>query len=218
MHFLDRLNLRPQERRLVLAALVVLFVVLNFWFVWPHFGRLQRVRAQTAAAQAVLDTYRTEALRTNAYLAQLHELETMGTGVLDEDIDKALNLTSTVQNQARQSGINYSQIAIAPRSTRGHTNEFFEERTITVGLSATPPEPLVHFLVAIAANNLVMRVKELDLKPDPSQTKLTGTIRIVASFQKKAPTRTAAPTQPPAAAHAAAAPHPTAPAPTPRKP
>ncbi len=225
MHFLDRLNLRPQERRLVLGALVVLFVVLNFWFVWPHFGRLQAVRSQMVAAQETLDTYRTEALRTNSYLAQLKELETQGTGVLDEDADKTLNLTSTVQSQARQSGINYNQIAPAPRSTRGNTNEFFEQRSITVGLNATPPEPLVHFLVAIAANNLVMRVKELDLKPDPSHTKLTGTIRIVASFQKKSPTRTATAAQPTTAARPVTAarvptptPPPTAPAPTAKKP
>ena len=37
---LDRLNLRPFEKRLVVAVGVVLFVVLNAWFVFPHFSDL----------------------------------------------------------------------------------------------------------------------------------------------------------------------------------
>ena len=33
----DRLNLRPFERRLVVAVGTVVFVVLNLVFVWPYF-------------------------------------------------------------------------------------------------------------------------------------------------------------------------------------
>ena len=43
--FLDRLNLRPQERRLVVGVLVIVFVVVNLWFVWPHAGDLKIARA-----------------------------------------------------------------------------------------------------------------------------------------------------------------------------
>ena len=37
---LDRLNLRPFEKRLVVVVAAVLFVVLNAWFVFPHFSDL----------------------------------------------------------------------------------------------------------------------------------------------------------------------------------
>ena len=35
--YLDKLNLRPQERRLLVLVGLIVFVVLNFWFVRPHF-------------------------------------------------------------------------------------------------------------------------------------------------------------------------------------
>ena len=42
--YLDRLNLRPFEKRLVVGVGAVLFVVLNAWFVFPHFSDLARPR------------------------------------------------------------------------------------------------------------------------------------------------------------------------------
>ena len=30
-------HLRPMERRLAVGVIVVVIVVLNWWFVWPHF-------------------------------------------------------------------------------------------------------------------------------------------------------------------------------------
>ena len=42
--YLDRLNLRPFEKRLVVGVGAVLFVVLNAWFVVPHFSDLSQAR------------------------------------------------------------------------------------------------------------------------------------------------------------------------------
>ena len=44
---------------------------------------------------------------------------------------------------------------------------------------------LVDFLVAIGNSDLMVRVKELNLNPDPGGFKLMGSMRLVASFQKK---------------------------------
>lgn len=190
IEFFDRLNLRPQERRLLLVAAVVLFVVLNLWLVRPHFGALARARNQINAATQTFNTFRSEIDRTNLYNAQLRNLEQQGTAILDEERDKDITLISTIQNQARQSGINVGPITPAPRASRtGRTNEFFEQRTLTIGVNPTLPEQLVDFLVSIAGNSLVIRVKELDLRPDPSQTRLTGSIKVVASFQRKTTVR-----------------------------
>ena len=54
MGMLDRLQLRAHERRLLVGGGVVLFLMLNLWFVWPHYGDLARVRAQIRAHQATL--------------------------------------------------------------------------------------------------------------------------------------------------------------------
>jgi hypothetical protein len=180
---LDRLQLRPHEKRLIVMGGLVLFVVLNLWFVWPHYGDLGKARAQLQSSATTLTQYRTELARTNEYLARLELLESDGGGVLDEDKD--ITLLSTVQTVARESGITPANITPAPRTPRGGTNAFFEQRALTITLSPTPPEPLIRFLVSLATNQVVLRVKELDLKKDGTQTKLQGSLRVVASFQRQ---------------------------------
>ena len=44
-------QLRPLERRLAVGVLVVLFLVLNFVFVWPHFSDWSRLRIRLDAAR-----------------------------------------------------------------------------------------------------------------------------------------------------------------------
>ena len=46
----DKLNLRPQERRLVVIVGLIIFVLLNMWFVWPYFDDWGRVRGEIARA------------------------------------------------------------------------------------------------------------------------------------------------------------------------
>jgi hypothetical protein len=73
------------------------------------------------------------------------------------------------------------------RGARAEPTEFFEEQSISVTLNPTGPAEILDFLLALASGNLAIRVKELDLKPDPTQTKLTGSMRLVASFQRNSP-------------------------------
>ena len=42
--FIDSLNLRPQEKRLLGVIGVVVFLALNWIFVWPHFRDYARMR------------------------------------------------------------------------------------------------------------------------------------------------------------------------------
>ena len=42
----DKLNLRPNERRLVIIVLIVVFIILNFIFVWPRFGDWGKIKAR----------------------------------------------------------------------------------------------------------------------------------------------------------------------------
>lgn len=39
---IEQLNLSPQERRIVVIIAVIVFVVLNFLLVWPHFNDLSK--------------------------------------------------------------------------------------------------------------------------------------------------------------------------------
>jgi Tfp pilus assembly protein PilO len=196
---LARLQLRPQELRLVVISAAVLFVVLNMWLVWPHFKDAGRIGKDLEAAEKTLGVYQEEIARTNGYQTRLAALRVTGADVLPED--RANTVMSAIQNYILQTGISSGGLSLVPRTARGKLNEFFEEQALTLRLNPTSPEDLVNFLVAVASSELVIRVKELDLRPDPSQTKLTGSMKLVASFQKKTlakplATRPAAPAKP----------------------
>ena len=55
---LDRLNLRPQERRLVVMAAAVLFLVLQFWLVWPHFKEWGQTKAAMGMSRIAIGVLR----------------------------------------------------------------------------------------------------------------------------------------------------------------
>jgi hypothetical protein len=185
IQFLDKLNLRPQERRLVVLAGAVIFGVLNLWFVWPHFSEYGRLKSEIARAHATLERYHAELARVPAYTRRLEELEGQGAaGVLPEE--QATLLISRIQMQAERSGLKLQRLTPAARTARSaSTVDFFEEQSLLLTLMETGPEELIEFLVALATGDLVIRVRELDLRPNPSETRLVGSIRLVAIFQKQ---------------------------------
>ena len=60
-----------------------------------------------------------------------------------------------------------------------------KEQTVDLGVNPTGARELVDFLVAIGNSDLMVRVKDLTLNPDQGSYKLMGSMRLVASFQKK---------------------------------
>ena len=65
-NFLDQLNLTPQERRIVVAIGMVVIVVLNILFVWPHFGEWKRIRNELQTMRDNMEKYNRQiALDTN---------------------------------------------------------------------------------------------------------------------------------------------------------
>jgi hypothetical protein len=192
---LDKLNLRPQERRLVLGSSAVLFAVLQVWLVRPYFSQWSQVGAELRNARATLNTYRTELARTNAYQLKLNELEGQGTSVLAAEQAQPTILMRQVQDQAERSKLSYGPISPVPKTTAASkTNHFFEEQAINLGVNPTGDDELIDFLVAMGSSDLRIRVKNLDLSPDNTGTKLKGAMVLVASFQKPTAS-TAAPPQ-----------------------
>src|SRR5689334_6445581 len=139
-----KMNLRPQERRLVVFVGIVFFVVLNIWLVWPHFGDWTKVSMDRERALRTLEKYRTEQSRIPVYKIKLRELESAGSTVIPEE--QELDLVRTVDNQARLAGITPLQLDPRPKaSSTTATNAFFEEQYVTLH-ATSDNEQLVKFL------------------------------------------------------------------------
>jgi type II secretory pathway component PulM len=181
--WLDKLNLQPQERRLVLGGVVIVALVLNYWLVWPYFGEWSVNAAELAKAESRKMTYLAEIGRKAAYERQLKEVEKAGAGgVLEEE--QANRVQSTIYTQAATRGVTVTRLT--PSRTLGQTNLFFDEVAMTVEVVAGEGE-LVNFLHALGSGDSMIRVRDLArLRLDPTQTKLQSTLTLVASFQKKA--------------------------------
>lgn len=178
------LNLSTQERRIVVVTGTVLFLLLNFWLVWPRFQDWSKVKANISQSEKTLETYRAELARTNDYQLRMQRLEKAGSMVLPEDQQN--RLISTILAQATRSRLATAGIRPVGRSGGAAvTNRFFEEQTVEVGINPTLDKDLVDFLVSMGSGDSMIRVKDLHLSPDLAHYKLQGKMQLVASFQKK---------------------------------
>ncbi len=101
--FLDKLNLRPQERRLVVMGSAALFIVLQFWLVWPHFKDWSRLEKGLATAQSTLAAYQKEIARTNEYRLTLEQLGREGSATLTEENARANILQAQIHPGSHRS-------------------------------------------------------------------------------------------------------------------
>lgn len=188
MSFLDQLNLRPQERRVLVIVLVAVFVVLNIYFVRPIFGEFGRVKGELNQTRQTLDRYKEEIKKAPNYEKAEAELKGSGSDVLTAELE----LQRIVSRQAVASNVQVNSYR-GGGGQMGRTNQFFEEQTLTIDFT-TGQRELVDFLVGLASGNSMVRVREMNLRHDPSRTRLAGHIIFVASYQKKTPTTAAATT------------------------
>lgn len=187
--FLDRFELRPQERRMVVVVALAFFVVLNIWFIWPFFGEWSVVQRKMAKSRTTLTQYRDEIGRKPRYETKLRELEATG-----EMLASDLELQRIVTAAQGTSNLQILNSDSRQRSMGTRTNQFFAEQTLTVNYSSDGKE-LVDFLSTIAADKSLIRVRELEVRLDPSQTRLVGNLVLVGNYQRKATNTLAAPSR-----------------------
>ena len=193
--YFDKLNLRPQERRLVVGILVVIFLVLNVVFVWPRFSDWNRVQAELVKNQGNLKRNNETIAKVEGptgFKAKLKALEGEDAQNIISD-EQEIQLLRTVQSQVQVSKIMVNSYSPISRSSNlQNTNEFFEEQSIKLSVN-TGEEELVAFLLKIGSGGSMIRVRDLNLKPaDQNRYRLQGTITLSANYQKKAVTKPAA--------------------------
>lgn len=177
-------RLSSLERRFIVIAIVVVFAVVNLWFVLPRFNDWGEVGKRHQIALDTRAKYEKEIAQTAAYTSQISKLESEGVAVPVED--QALNFLTTIQNQAVQSGV---QIITSTRQPE-RTNQFFLERAQGLTVQSTEAQ-LVDFLYKLGDGNSLIRVRALSLRPDAPRQALSGNLTLIASYQKKPSARTA---------------------------
>jgi hypothetical protein len=181
----DTLNLRPSERRLLVAVGVVLFLVVNIWFVWPHFGDLQDVRNARAAALAKRQRYQDEISKKAEREAEVKRLEASTAGVRQQD--QAIELLRAIQKQA--SAHRVSITGNSRQMTR--TNDFFFEQSQNITTESGELE-LLEFLYDLGSGNSTIRVRDLSVRPDAPRYKLSTNIKLVSSYRLEGAARKSA--------------------------
>ena len=174
---LDRLNLRPFEKRLVVGVGAVLFVVLNTWFVVPHFSDLGEAKKRRADALERMKGRQVEIDQKAKYEAGISKLIKEGQEVQAED--QVNQFARTIQEQQARSGVGIGNFG----RTTTKTNQFFLELTQQVSVQSGEAQ-LVDFLYSLGSGNSLIRVSDLTLRPDPPRQQLSGTVKLVASYQK----------------------------------
>jgi hypothetical protein len=183
--FLNKLNLRPNELRLVVVVALVIIAVLYALFIVPEFKEWGRLQEQKRKHEMTRQLYEREIEKTSTYQRELAALKEKHEAVDSEK--QALDMQRTVNSQAALNAvtINVYTPGKGPATTGGKTNAFFEEVTGTINFVAEE-NALVSFLYALSSGNSLIRVASMTLNPDPGRMKLMGNMTLVASYPKKA--------------------------------
>ncbi|HWF19117.1 MAG TPA: hypothetical protein VG754_07610 [Verrucomicrobiae bacterium] len=172
-------GLKPLERRWAVGAGCLVFLMLNYFFIWPHRHDWARDDTRTHAAEAKIATYNAEIAKKSAYLTKLRNLQAMGDQVLPED--QAIDFVHFYSSRMLSNNI----LFLSGGTLTTRTNSpFFMEQQLGISVQANETN-LVNFLYSLAAGNSMVRVRSMSLHPNPDRHELSAGITMVASYQKK---------------------------------
>jgi hypothetical protein len=184
MSYLDRLNLRPFEKRLVVGVGVVFFLVINALFVVPHFSDLGDAQKRRVDTLKKLNDWEAEIIQSPKYQAGIRKFISAGQDVPAED--QVNQFARAIQNQQGESGVGIPNFG----RTTYSTNQFFVDLSQVISVQSGESQ-LVDFLYRLGSGNSLIRVRDLALKPDGPRQQLSGTVKLVASYQKNQPKKAA---------------------------
>lgn len=180
-------SLRPMEKRLVVGVGTMVVILLNLWFVVPHFSDLAKVHNRKDKTRDLVKKFEDEIARRPAYEAGIKQLQ--GEQNVPAE-DQIFDFQNKIQSEVVHSGVQIQNQG-KPHS---QTNQFFIEQIQSINLQAKEQQ-LVNFLYGLG-NGPSIRVRGLTLHTDPSHTLLQAGITLVASYQKKPMTKTAPASEP----------------------
>ena len=180
----DRYNLNAFERRLAVFVGLAVFLVINMILIWPRFSEWGEIQDKNGRMDQRMRTYQAQLAKARTLKKRLGELEGSGSDVIPEE--RANQLISLIQAKASEAKLPSPNIRPV-RTGLADTSEekFFEQKAYSLTVT-TDTKELIDFLVAIGSDDSVVRVRDLDLKPESSKkNQLVCTMTLVANYQLK---------------------------------
>lgn len=187
---LDSLNLRPQEKRVIVVIAAVVFVVLNLVLVFPRFKEYGKIEAELKKTRQTIATNNAIIAKDNdpvhGWKKQLEDLEKQQGGVATFN---EIALQETVTAQARVNNVfiqTVSPVSFLRLGTASQSDKFFESESIRIVVQS-PESNLVKFLYNVGNDPAMIRVWSLELNAlDNNRYKLNAVITLTADYQKTA--------------------------------
>jgi len=174
----DNLNLRPGERRLIVLVAIVTFVVLNFWFVWPHRNAWKQATDDLEAARVKLEEYSATAGELDLTSQKLSK--SGASNLMAEQ--ESVHLLRTIQGLTAKHEVNVNRYEPQTESPLG-TNGMFVEITLPIQFVNTWDTNLVNFLVSVSEDESLIRVRDFRVQPNSQRNGLAGRMSLVASYR-----------------------------------
>jgi hypothetical protein len=175
-------QLKPQERRWAVGIGGVVFLLLNWFFVWPYRGAWGRDKLRMEAIEHTNQIYSAEVRHKAEYIRKISEMQSEDADIPPEE--QAIDFIHFFTSRA----LNNRVLIMNQGAVTTRTNEFFLEQALGITVQADETN-LVNFLYSLGSGNSMMRVRAMSLHPEPSHQQLSASITLVASYRKKAPAR-----------------------------
>ncbi|MDP7011453.1 MAG: hypothetical protein QF685_08740 [Verrucomicrobiota bacterium] len=182
IEFLERLNVRAEERRVAICVFFGFFIVLNGLWAWRFYAgdtdwsiEKAKFRKESRASK-----------RLNANLIELEQKKDAwekyeaSMGANEDGAHTWTDLHTIVLKLGRENKLSISRTT--PSENIDPEFENFEKHTVGLNFSGSDTS-LMNYLVALARDPQMVRVSSFTLRPAPRDPKIfNGTISVVASF------------------------------------
>lgn len=180
-------QLKPNERRWVAGIGLVLFVLINWLFVTPHFSDWGKANARIQKAQDLMNRYGAELKNKPTYEAKMKALQSGGGPDVPQE-EQAIDIVRFYNSRADSNGV---QVLNNSRPNTRTNDPFFVDHVMSLSVQGRESH-IVNFLYSLGAGSSIVRVRSMSLHPDPTHQQITANIDIVASYAKKIQARTPA--------------------------
>ncbi|MST00190.1 MAG: hypothetical protein EXS29_02620 [Pedosphaera sp.] len=186
----DRLNIRREDRRTVLVAFVVVFLVANAFILPSLYRSWHTVRVAIEQGESRRERLQAQIAKKPAIMADLAQLQKRVE--LAESAERAELILRQQSELAEKSGLNIESKRPGSRYA-GRPGDLLGEETLTLAFTAGDKE-LLDFLMSTSGERSAVRIRDLDVKPEePARAKLRGTVTLVASYKKNTSSKIAKP-------------------------